>query len=118
MISDLLDWIIPFIVLIIFIRFIRKVVDHVKGINEMHEYHEDIEKFYKELLAQKLRQAAKNNNSKWFKLDKSSKDKIMKVKVMSERGETEGECHAAKGRLNALLLKNNLILSDIPDYKK
>jgi len=113
------EWIVSFILLIVIIRIIRKTIDSVNKTHKKHEELDDeLKKFYEELLAQKLRQANKNNNSKWFKLDNNSKEKILKVRVMAERGEVGGEQDAAKNRLNALLLKNDLKLSDIPAYKK
>jgi len=51
--------------------------------------------------------------SKWNKLDHTVKSKILKVKALAERGE-DGEKSSAKNKLNIMLKKNNITLSDIP----
>ena len=111
---DLIGWFISIIVVIKLITFVLEI--HNKN-NEIHDkFDKDVNDFYQELLKEKLRHAHNKNNSDWLKVNKDNRDKILKVKVMSERGEG-GERQAAENRLKVLLLKNNLKLSDIPAYK-
>ena len=100
--TSLTYWIVAFICLITFIKLLTFILEIF---NKKVYYNKG---FYDELYTEKFNQL--NNN--WFKLDQNTKDKILKVKTMSERGE-QGERDVAKNKLDMLLLKNNIKLNDI-----
>lgn len=68
-----------------------------------------------EALRAEILRASLNNQkyqSKWYKLNKSDRDKILKVRSLSLRGEG-GEKTNAQEKYNNLLKKHNLTPSDV-----
>ena len=53
---------------------------------------------------------------KWAKLEQATRDRIMKVVALVERG-IDGEKTAAKNRLNVMLGKYELTINDIPNVE-
>ena len=103
----LIVWIILFITLNFVIRQITDIVKALKGLDS---YSKEREKILKDL--EKLKKSY-NSYEKWYKINKATRDKIIKIKSLADRG-VEGEQRNAVIKLNNLLNKNGLKISDIP----
>jgi hypothetical protein len=73
-----------------------------------------LEEYYFRLMAEQMRKSQQTQkHSKWYGLEQSVRDKIVKVKALAERGEG-GEKEAAKLKYQKMLQKNNLHPADVP----
>jgi hypothetical protein len=118
----MMDYIFIILAIFFFAYFVFKIIqfflDAEKARLERNlEYERQkkiLEEYYFRLMTEQMRKSQQTQkHSKWYGLEQSVRDKIVKVKALAERGEG-GEKEAAKLKYQKMLQKNNLHPADVP----